>query len=237
MIPKKIHYCWLGENPLPKFAKKCIASWEAFFPDYEIIQWNESNYDVCKIPYIREAYDAKKYAFVSDYARFDILYREGGIYFDTDVEVIMPFDGISQNGPFMGCEIDGGDGIKVAPGLCLGAEPGMEIYKKIIDFYETQNFLNPDGTINSETVVIKTTKVLLECGLSDAPGIQEICGIKIYPKEFFNPMNNNTGVLTITDNTYSIHWYTMSWMSKTKRIRSRFTRVFHRFLGEDFFRP
>lgn len=95
-IPKKIHYCWFGRNPLPKSALKCIQSWKKYFPDYEIIQWNEDNYDVNKIKYIREAHQAKKYAFVSDYARFDILYHEGGIYFDTDVEVIKSFDDICQ---------------------------------------------------------------------------------------------------------------------------------------------
>ena len=106
MLPKTIHYCWFGEAPLPKSAQKCIASWKKFFPDYEIKQWDESNYDVDKIPYISEAYKAKKYAFVSDYARFDILYHFGGIYFDTDVEVIRPFDDILDNSPnFMGCEI------------------------------------------------------------------------------------------------------------------------------------
>lgn len=94
MIPKIIHYCWFGGNPLPELAQKCIASWKKFLPDYEIKEWNESNYDVRKIPYIEQAYNAKKYAFVSDYARFDILYQYGGIYFDTDVEVIKPFDEI-----------------------------------------------------------------------------------------------------------------------------------------------
>jgi mannosyltransferase OCH1-like enzyme len=235
MIPNIIHYCWFGGNSLPESAKKCIGSWVRYFPSYEIVQWNESNYDVSKIPYIREAYDAKKYAFVSDYARFDILYQEGGLYFDTDVEVIKPFDDIIQNGPFMGCEIDGGDGIKVAPGLCLGADPGMRIYKKIIDFYSTQHFLNSDGSINSETVVLKTTKILIENGLLDIPGEQDVCGIRIYPKDFFNPLNNNTGVLYTTNNTHSIHWYSMSWMNKREKIRRSITRVLHRLFGEDFF--
>ena len=237
MIPKKIHYCWFGKGPLPKSAKKCIASWKKYFPGYEIIEWNESNFDVYKIKYTKQAYDAKKYAFVSDFARFDILCRFGGVYFDTDVEVIKPFDDILEAGPFMGLEIDSGEGeIKVAPGLGLAAEPGMDVYKSVIEFYERQNFINEDGTQNPEAVVAMTTKVLRENGLADVPGIQTVGGIKIYPKEYFNPMNNNTGRLTITDNTHSIHLYTMSWMSKPQRLRSGITRRIHRLLGEDFFR-
>ncbi len=106
MIPKVIHYCWFGGNPLPESAQKCIASWRKFLPDYEIKEWNESNFDVNAIPYTAQAYAAKKYAFVSDYARFSILYDNGGLYFDTDVEVIRPMDDIIENGPFMGFEID-----------------------------------------------------------------------------------------------------------------------------------
>lgn len=237
MIPKKIHYCWFGGNSLPTSAKKCINSWKKFFPDYEIIQWNELNYDVKKIPYIAEAYESKKYAFVSDYARFDILYNEGGLYFDTDVEVVESFDDILSNGSFMGCEIDPSHSrnIKVNPGLGLGAEPGLEIYKRIIDFYNTQSFLNSDGTHNQETVVDKTTKILLENGLNNISGIQKIGNITIYPKEYFNPLNNNTGKLDKTKNTHSIHWYDMSWMSASEQRRSKFTRIAHRLFGEDCF--
>ncbi|MDE6612292.1 MAG: glycosyl transferase, partial [Muribaculaceae bacterium] len=105
MIPKTIHYCWFGRNPLPESALKCIASWRKYFPDYQIIEWNEDNFDVNAIPYTAQAYAAKKYAFVSDYARFKILYDHGGLYFDTDVEVIKPFDDILERGAFMGFEL------------------------------------------------------------------------------------------------------------------------------------
>jgi hypothetical protein len=237
MIPKTIHYCWFGHDPLPPAALKCIESWKKYFPGFEIIEWNESNYDVEKIPYIKEAYQNKKYAFVSDYARFDILYENGGVYFDTDVEVIKPFDDILDAGPFMGCEIDPGQDtrIKVAPGLGLAAVPGMEIYRSILDFYETQSFLNPDGSINTETVVTKTTNVLKENGLENKSGIQTVCGVTIYPVEYFNPMNSLTGKITITGNTHSIHRYSMSWLSDADRRRSRITRVFRRIFGTDFF--
>lgn len=242
MIPKKIHYCWFGRNPLPESAKKCIASWKKYFPDYEIVEWNEDNYDVNKILYTQQAYVAKKYAFVSDYARFDILYHHGGVYFDTDVEVIKSFDDILANGAFMGCEIDGSDslkderGIAAAPGLGIAAAPGLDLYKLILDFYATQCFLNEDGSINQETVVTKTTKVLCERGMQNIKGIQRVGEVTIYPKEYFNPMNSNTGKMDITENTHSIHWYNMSWMDSRTKVKSKITRVFHRLFGEDCFR-
>ena len=237
-IPKIIHYCWFGGNSLPGSAIKCINSWKRYFPDYEIKEWNESNYNVRKIAYIAQAYDARKYAFVSDYARFDILYHEGGLYFDTDVEVIKPFDDILNNGAFMGCEIDGLDinvGCCVNPGLGIAAAPGLGLYREVLDFYATQQFLMNDGTLNTETVVTKITKLLKEHGLKNEKGIQFVDGITIYPKEYFNPLNNNTGELDITPNTHSIHWYSMSWMSSTQKVKSVITRFFHRIFGENCF--
>lgn len=239
MIPKKIHYCWFGRNSLPESAKKCIESWRKFFPDYKIIEWNEDNYDVYKIPYIKQAYEVRKYAFVSDYARFDILYHEGGVYFDTDVEVIKSFDDILENGAFMGCEIDGDEGrnqrAEINPGLGIAVAPGLGIYKEILDYYSTQKFLNEDGTLCTETVVTKITNLLTEHGLKNIKGIQHVAGITIYPKEFFNPLNNNTGKLDKTEHTHSIHWYSMTWMSPMQKLRSKITRPLHRLLGEGFF--
>lgn len=242
MIPQKIHYCWFGRNPLPKSAVKCINSWRKYFPDYEIVEWNEDNYDVLKIPYTAQAYSAKLYAFVSDYARFDILYHQGGIYFDTDVEVIRSFDDILAEGAFMGCEIDGSDFLdavdhiqSINPGLGIAAAPGLQLYKEILDFYAMQQFVWPDGTLNTETVVTKTTKILNKHGLQNIKGIQKIDNIVIYPKEYFNPLNNNTGELEKTENTHSIHWYNMTWLSPIKRLKSKITRPIHRIFGENFF--
>lgn len=242
MIPKKIHYCWFGGNPLPKSAEKCISSWKKYFPDYEIIQWNEDNYDVYKIPYTKQAYESKKYAFVSDYARFDILYQYGGIYFDTDVEVIKSFKDILQYGSFMGCESDGESinlksesETRVAPGLGMAAKPGMKIYEEILRFYHTLAFIKEDGTLNTETVVTYVTKILCNHGLKNQKGIQKIGEITIYSKEFFNPINNNTGKMDVTNNTHSIHWYSMSWLSWQQRVRSKLTKPFHRVFGESCF--
>ena len=224
-IPKTIHYCWFGGKLLPASAKKCISSWRKFFPDYEIIQWDESNYDVRKIPYTAQAYDVKKYAFVSDYARFDVLYHEGGVYFDTDVEVIKPFDDILERGSFMGFEIDpsvesGSDRGAVAPGLGIAANPGLGIYRSILDYYATQQFRYEDGTLNQETVVLKISRILAENGLENRPGIQRVAGISVYPAEYFNPLDSLTGELELTENTHSIHWYTMSWLSPSKRAKA-----------------
>jgi hypothetical protein len=233
MIPKTIHYCWFGRNPLPESAKKCIASWRKFLPDYEIIEWNEDNYDVNKIAYTAEAYAAKKYAFVSDYARFDILYQYGGLYFDTDVEVIKPFDDIVANGPFMGCEIDAkrGDSIAVAPGLGLGVNPGLGLYKEILNYYANLHYIVDGQIIENVTVVTHTTNVLFQHGLKDVPGIQRVAGVTIYPKDYFNPLDDNTGKLTVTTNTYSIHWYSKTWLDKQLQIRNKITRVIHRYFG------
>ena len=144
MIPKKIHYCWFGGNPLPEFAKKYIESWKKYLPEYEIIEWNESNYDVRKIPYISQAYDAKKYAFVSDYARFDIIYEHGGVYFDTDVEVIKDMTGILEHGAFAGIESAGA----LNAGLGFATRQREPILKEILESYKDEKFLNDDGSFN-----------------------------------------------------------------------------------------
>ena len=148
MIPKIIHYCWFGRNELPKSALRCIDSWRKHFPDYEIKEWNEDNFDVDMMPFTREAYSRKKYAFVSDVARFWILYHHGGLYFDTDVEVIHPMDDIVEHGAFMGIEVECGNGNifpLINPGLGLGAEPGMEFYRRVLEHYSSCHFLDADG--------------------------------------------------------------------------------------------
>ena len=238
-IPKIIHYCWFGGNPLPELAQKCIESWKKFFPDYEIKEWNENNYDVNKVPYIKEAYAAKKYAFVSDYARFDILYQYGGVYFDTDVEVIKSFDQILQEGPFMGCERNGTESvtakIAVAPGLGMAALAGMPIYKEILEDYQSSHFC-PDGNYSTvKTVVLFATEPLATYGLKNSDAVQEVAGIKIYPKEYFAPKDVDTKKLIITKNTHSIHHYDASWAEwYDKREGERgpkLKRIFGNWLG------
>ena len=236
MIPKKIHYCWFGGNPLPALAVKCIESWKKYLPDYEIIEWNENNFDVGCINYVREAYEAKKWAFVSDYARLKILYEHGGLYFDTDVEVIKDMSHIINAGPFMGFETDGVSlpelGLTVNPGLGLAAAPGLALYKEILDDYEEAHFLKADGTLDLTTIVQRTTKILKYHGLQQIGGIQTIDGINIYPKDYFNPIDMESGRLVITENTVSIHRFMASWESKNNRFRGKVYQIIYRIFGK-----
>lgn len=236
-IPKVIHYCWFGRGPKPKLASKCIASWKKFLPDYEIVEWNEDNFDIGFMPYCQEAYEAKKYAFVSDVARFKILYDHGGVYFDTDVEIIRPLDDILARGAFMGLERNPAPSLPdgaVNPGLGLAVAPGLGLVKDILAVYEGIHFRNPDKSLNLKTVVQYTTEVLLVHGLRPKPGIMEIDGIFIYPAEYFNPKGSSTK-LVITSNTRTIHHFAGSWHSLRDWIvlktGKRFGAPYARLLG------
>lgn len=234
MIPKIIHYCWFGGKPLNKLGKKCLKSWKKFFPDYEIIEWNESNFDINCCKYVKEAYEAKKYAFVSDYVRFKVLYEQGGLYFDTDVEVIKSFDDILINGSFMGCENLEGEKIAVATGLGLAAEKGLDFYKELIEDYENSSFYLQDGSLNLHTVVSRVTNLLFKHGLQETQDIQKVADIQIYPAEYFCPIDMRTGILKITDNTHSIHRYAASWCNRSNRIRGKIYKFLARVFGVKF---
>lgn len=237
-IPKTIHYCWFGRNPLPKSALKCIASWREYLPDYEIKEWNEDNFDVNVVPYTKEAYQAKKYAFVSDYARFWILYHYGGVYFDTDVEVIRSMDDIITQGPYMGIEVKAtaNNAPLVNPGLGIGCHANHPFYKDVLDYYNGMHFIDSNGRITPVTVVTHTSKVLIAHGMKNINECQEVAGIFIYPRDFFNPLDDNTGVLNITENTRSIHWYSKTWLNRQDQLRNRITRIIHRYFGVESFR-
>ena len=235
IIQKKIHYCWFGGNPLPELAEKCINSWKEHCPDYEIIEWNENNFDVTCCDYVREAYEAKKWAFVSDYARFKILYENGGVYLDTDVELLKSLDDLLEKGSFMGCENYTTDEMKVAPGLGCATEPGNEFYLELMKNYENSHFLNSDGSQNLYNVVVRTTDLLKKHGLKSSFEIQNICGITIYPAEYLCPIDQRDGSLNITNNTYSIHHYMASWFSPKIKVYSKFIKFLYRCLGENGF--
>lgn len=228
MIPKIIHYCWFGHNPLPPLALECIASWKKYLPDYEIKEWNEDNFDVNSIPYTAEAYKQKKYAFVSDYARFWIMYKYGGIYFDTDVEVIRPMDDIIEKGNFMGFELDP-DGentpgkyapryaFAVNPGLGFGMEKEHPFIAHMIDLYKSLTFEGNQMSPWFKTIVAHTTELLCEKGLRNVKGIQTVDDITVYPGEYFAPINPISRRLHITANTRTIHRYMASWSQQTKK--------------------
>ena len=233
MIPKIIHYCWFGRNPLPDSAQKCIASWRKFMPDYEIKAWNEDNFDVNIIPYTQQAYEAKKYAFVSDYARFWILYHEGGLYFDTDVEVVKSFDDILERGAFMGLEIDGtkkGTKVAINPGLGLGAEAGMPIYLEILNVFANLDYYGIDGQRNNYSMIPMVTDMFLRNGLGNNGQVQKLDGITIYPQCYFNPYNGVTGRLQLTSETHSIHWYSATWMEPKSLWLVKLKRIIRKFL-------
>ena len=213
MAPKTIHYCWFGQRPLPELALKCIASWKKYLPDYEIKEWNEDNFDVNQIPYTTEAYKRQKYAFVSDYARFKIMYEHGGIYFDTDVEVIKSLDEIIAKGPFFGMEASD-ENFSCNPGLGFACNAGLGLCKEMIAQYEHENFILSNGLLNLETVVTRFSGILHKHGFKYNNDITEFENMFFYPPEFFCPINYHTGEKNITQNTYTIHHYAASWVNK-----------------------
>lgn len=212
-----------------QLGEKCLASWKKYFPDYEIIEWNESNFDVNCCQYVREAYGAKKWAFVSDYARFKILYEQGGVYFDTDVEVIKSFNDILEKGNFMGCE---NKTTEINPGLGLAVAPGLGLIKEILENYEKDSFINKDGSLNLTTIVTRTTNILKNHGLQNINEIQTVAEVNIYPVDYFCPIDMSSGKLIITENTHSIHRYAGSWETKENKFRGRVYRFINRTFGE-----
>lgn len=235
MIPKKIHYCWFGGKPLNAMGVKCLESWKKFFPDYEIIEWNESNFDIHCCKYVEEAYEAQKWAFVSDYVRFVVLYEQGGVYFDTDVEVIQSFDDILEKGGFMGCEnklTEPTDRLAVAPGLGLAVEAGDPFIKELLEDYDRSSFKREDGSLDLTTIVDRTTKLLRLHGLEETNEVQTVAGITIYPVDYFCPIEMTTGRLIVTDNTRSIHHYAASWVDKKSKFRGRVYKTIRRIFGK-----
>ena len=231
MIPKKIHYCWFGRNPFPPIIEKCIATWQTVLPEYEIKRWDESNFDVSQNNYVKEAYEAKKYAFVSDFARFDILYREGGIYLDTDVEILRNLDNFLHHKMFTGFENEK----CVAPGLILGAIPKANLIGYLRNYYLDKSFAKSDGSFNMESIVSIMTKILLDRGLRLDGEFQIVEEIAIYPTDYFSPLQFHTGKLCKTSNTVSIHHYAGSWLSYDDKFKLFFYRMFTNLLGHNLF--
>lgn len=227
-IPKTIHYCWFGGSELPKEALKCIESWKKIMPTYKIIRWDETNYDVSKCKFMKQAYENKKWAFVSDYARLDIVYQYGGIYFDTDVEVLKSFDDLLKNDAFMGFEsVD-----YVSTGIGFGAKPKNKIIKDNLKEYKYLEFVNNDGTLNQITCPIITTKVLSKRGAKMNNSLQNIEGITLYPTEYFCPKDYYLDEINITNNTYSIHNFSMTWLSERDKKWHKFEKILSKKIGK-----
>ena len=230
MIPKVIHYCWFGRGKKPALVKKCIASWRKYCPDYEIIEWNEDNFDLAYSDYTKFCYKNGRWAFLSDLARLLVVYENGGIYFDTDVELIASPTPLLDCGAFYGFENDR----FISTGLGFGAEKGHPTLKKMIERYARLDVL-PDGSIELIGCPHINTETLADFGFRLDGTKQTIGDTVVYPREYFNPMDDATGRMTKTENTYSINRYGKSWMSKKSVVRSRLTRPFHRLFGIDVF--
>ena len=228
MIPKTIHYCWFGRGEKPNLAKRCITSWQKNCPDYEIIEWNEDNFDINYNEYTKHCYLNKKYAFLSDYVRLLVIEKYGGIYFDTDVEVIKPLDKLLSEEAFYGFENDS----FVATGLGFGAVPHHCTVNRMIKEYDTVT----GGNHELITCPRLNTEALIPLGLIRNGKTQTVAGAKIYSREYFNPYDDPTGRLMKTENTISIHWYSKSWMSKHVILRSKITKPMHRIFGVDCFK-
>ena len=229
-IPKIIHYCWVGGNPKPQSVLYCIESWKRCCPDYEIREWNETNYDFTKNEYMRQAYEAKKWGFVPDYARLDIVYEHGGIYLDTDVEMVRSFDHLLENECFFGFE-DTGDGKNyVNCGHGFGAVPFHDAVRDARDLYEHLSFTNADGSLNLLASPYYTTQALRQMGLVQENRDQQLPGVQVYASDVLCPKNFRTGKVTKTIRTVSIHHFTASWvdekikaeMAHQQKIKNRF---------------
>lgn len=213
MIPKKIHYCWLGDKEKTELVLKCIKSWKKYCPDYEIIEWSEQNINLKSVPYMEQAYDAKAWGFVPDVARLQIIYNHGGIYLDTDVEIIRTFDDLLNNHAFVGRE--SGDYVNLGSGF--GAEPNNQYIKLMLDAYNDLSFRLKDGSLNRIASPKIQTDTLKKIGLKEDDILQNIGNLTVYTKDYFSPIDYYTGLCEITDNTHSIHHYDGSWLTESER--------------------
>lgn len=228
MSCKKIHYCWFGGAPFPEIVIKCMESWKKFCPDYKIVEWNESNFNIHCCKYVEEAYNAKKWAFVSDYCRFFVLYNYGGVYLDTDVELIKTIDDLPEN--FVGFE----DKETCNSGLIRGAQKGDMICEKMLKSYNDDAFILEDGSLNLKTVCERETDILKLYGLEGSGCMQNVCGTTVFPKDYFSPKDYVTQKVHITERTYSIHHYAYSWQGEKENISSKIYRCLYKIFGAKF---
>lgn len=223
MIPRIIHYCWFGRGQMPELALKCIASWHKHMPDYKYKLWNEDNFDINIIPYTKEAYDCRKFAFVTDYVRLFALYTEGGIYMDTDVEVLKPYDDLLSLPGFTGYE-----GSKNHPPVTgtVASAAGNEWVKEQLDSYSNAHFRMTDGTLDTTTNTTRISNIMKQGGFISNGKKQVYKDMNIFPVEYFCP-RQTTGEILLTENTYCDHHFMGSWNSNKKKS------VLLRLLGQE----
>ena len=215
MIPKIIHYCWFGKGQMPELVERCIASWYTHMPDWDFRLWSEDNFDITIAPrYVQEAYAARKYAFVSDYVRLWALEREGGLYLDTDVEVLRSFDTLLTDTAFIGLE----ESKALLPGTCvMGCEAHCAWVKDMLETYDNARFIREDGTLDMTTNVLRLGQPMVEGGLQHERKIQYLpqWGLRVYTHDYFSPITS-TRVMRKTKNTYCIHRFAGTWVDGKK---------------------
>ena len=223
-IPKVIHYCWFGQGEKPKLAKRCIKSWKKRCPDYKIIEWNENNYDVASSPlFVRQALEAKQYAFATDYIRLDVVYNYGGIYLDTDVELLKNLDPLLGNHCYFGFEKHSLD---ISTGHGFGSEKGAPILAEIMECYESIPFIRDDGSYDRTVAGTRERNIFLRNGLVSDGSEQFLRDLThIYPSEFFCPRSFKSFIPKKTDNSFSIHHYAATWCNRQERVEAANRRL------------
>lgn len=221
MIPKIIHYCWFGRGAKPALALKCIESWKKFCPDYEIKEWNEDNFDLSIYPYAKEAYEARKYAFVTDVVRLYALYHEGGIYMDTDVEVIKPLDSLLQYEAVSGFESE----TEILTGL-MACQKGQSLFEELLHEYDDIHFVRPDGNLDMTTNVTRITNTCAKYGFVPNNQLQTINGFTLLPKDYLCPKSYSDGKIYLSENTLCIHHFSGSWHTPYQKMVEKVSRIF-----------
>lgn len=222
MIPKIIHYCWMSGEPFPELIKECIDTWKKFLPDYKIIEWNKNNFDVNMSSFTKEAFDAKKYAFVSDYVRLYVLYNYGGIYLDSDIKVLKSFDDLLNNKAFSGFESKERVGVWL-----LASEKGNSLFKEMLDCYKDKHFIKNDGSLDLEPNTSLLKPVFEKHGIVFNNKYQKNKYITIYPKDYFCPLDESTGELNITKNSYAMHLFNGAWVPKEQKEYTNLYKLYY----------
>lgn len=226
LIPKKIHYCWFGMGTLPDAFQRYIDGWKRLCPEYEILRHDESNYDVAKNAYMREAYEMQKWGFVSDCARLDIVYHEGGIYLDTDVELVKKPDALLGDRFFCAFQSMG----EINTGLGFGSVKKHPFLKELMDAYNGKRFVKEDGALDLTTCTYYQEPVFKRRGFALNGSYQNIGGAVVYPEEVLSPLHLWSGELALTDKTIAIHYYTSTWASEhlrraVRELRKRYKEL------------
>jgi len=216
MIPKIIHYCWFGGNPLPPLAVKCIASWKKYLPEYEVVEWNESNFPLDQFIFAKQALENRKFAFISDVCRLYALKKTGGVYMDTDVEVLKPLDDFLHLAAFSGFEND-----DFVPTGIMASEKDGEWVSELLEYYDNKPFVNADGTLETTSNTVIITNMMLKKGFVMNNSYQEIKDyVAFYPNDYFCPKSYKTGNIDLTENSYCIHHFAKSWIPMKKKWRN-----------------